>query len=118
VLPVEGTPLDYREPKQIGAAKLNHCLTGVTRDAQGIATATFFRPGLGHEISLWFDKGFHFLVVYSGDAIEAPEARKRLAIEPMTCGSDGFNHPEWGTVGLEAGGERHGTFGIRPTKRP
>jgi len=34
-----------------------------------------------------------------GDAI-ADAPRRALAIEPMTCATDAFNHPEWGLTRL------------------
>ena len=41
------------------------------------------------------DRSFSPVVVYTGDAIiDCP--RRALAIEPMTCATDAFNHPEWG----------------------
>ena len=38
-----------------------------------------------------------------------------LAIEPMSCASDGFNHPEWGLTRLSTRDVWVGTWGVRAT---
>jgi aldose 1-epimerase len=58
------------------------------------------------------DRSFSALVIYSGDAI-ADAPRRALAIEPMTCASDAFNHPEWGLKRLEPGSSFGGQFAVR-----
>ena len=40
------------------------------------------------------DGAFPRLSSIHGDAI-ADAPRRALAIEPMTCATDAFNHPEW-----------------------
>jgi aldose 1-epimerase len=57
------------------------------------------------------DRSFSSIVVYTGDAIvDAP--RRALAIEPMTCASDAFNHPEWGLKRLAPGDTFVGRFAV------
>jgi len=95
VIPAEGTEWDYRTFRPIGASRFNHCYVNLERDGEGMAKATLRQAGGGREIDVVMDRSFSALVVYSGDAIaEAP--RRALALEPMTCASDAFNHPEWG----------------------
>jgi aldose 1-epimerase len=37
-------------------------------------------------VVLWADASFRYLMVYTGDTIEAvPRRRRAIAIEPMTC---------------------------------
>jgi aldose 1-epimerase len=58
------------------------------------------------------DRAFFAVVVYSGDAVaEAPRAA--LAIEPMTCASDAFNHPDWGLKRLVSGETFSGRYRIQ-----
>jgi aldose 1-epimerase len=50
--------------------------------------------------------------MYTGDAI-TNAARRALAIEPMTCATDAFNHPDWGLQRLEPGDSFSGRYRIR-----
>ena len=95
VLDVKGTEWDFRHPRRVGNRRFNHCYIGLERDANGTATASLQHEGSGRRIDIVMDRSFSAIVVYTGDAIaEAP--RRALAIEPMTCATDAFNHPEWG----------------------
>ncbi|MBP8116943.1 MAG: hypothetical protein KAY09_04350 [Nitrospira sp.] len=95
VLDVKGTEWDFRNPRRVGPRRFNHCYIGLERDADGMATASLHHEGSGRRIDIVMDRSFSAIVVYTGDAIaEAP--RRALAIEPMTCATDAFNHPEWG----------------------
>ena len=95
ILNVTGTPWDYRQSHPIGHQRFNHCYVQFERDAQGRAMASLHNPRNGRAIDITMDSAFSALVVYTGDAIpDAPRAA--VAIEPMTCASDAFNHPEWG----------------------
>jgi len=95
VLPVAGTGWDYRTYRSIGGQRLNHCYMQLVRDPEGMATASLRNRVNGRVIEVVMDRSFFAVVVYTGDAIgNAP--RRALAIEPMTCATDAFNHPEWG----------------------
>lgn len=111
VLPVP-EELDFRRPRTVGATVLNTCYRTLERDADGLARAVLRHPVTGRTVTVWIDRAFDYLVVYSGDAIAAPHARRALAIEPMTCGTDAFNRPEWGLIRLEPGGEASGSWGV------
>lgn len=63
--------------------------------ATGYSTASLRNPASGRTVDIIMDRSFSAVVVYTGDAI-ADAPRRALAIEPMTCASDAFNHPEWG----------------------
>jgi aldose 1-epimerase len=66
----------------------------------GMARATLQHQASGRRIEVEMDRSFSAIVVYTGDAIvDAP--RRALAIEPMTCATDAFNHPEWGLKRLQ-----------------
>ena len=115
VLSVAGSSLDFRTIKKIGTAKFNHCFTKLRRDENGMSRAFLRNPDTKQRITIWMDKAFDFLVVYTGEAIPAPFSRKAIAIEPMTCGTDAFNHEdssEWGLIKLEPGTSVNGSFGI------
>ena len=112
ILSVASTPWDYRRFRGIGRQRFNHCYVQLERDVQGIATVSLRHPASGHVIDLMMDPVFSAVVVYTGDAItDAPRAA--LAIEPMTCASDAFNHPDWGLKRLVPGETFSGKYRIQ-----
>lgn len=95
IMSAAGTPWDYRQFRAVGRQRFNHCYVHLERDAQKMATASLRHAASGRVIDVVMDSAFSAVVVYTGDAIvEAPRAA--LAIEPMTCATDAFNHPGWG----------------------
>lgn len=112
VLPVDGTAFDFRAPRQIGQTVLNTCFLNPVRDADGLVRVVLASPEAGRTVTVWMDDAFDFVVLYSGDPLPDSHRRRSLAIEPMTCGSDAFNYPEWGLVALDAGASFGGTWGV------
>lgn len=113
ILDVKDTSWDYRRFRRIGGQRFNHCYVNLERDEEGMATATLRHGPSNRAIDIVMDASFSAVVVYTGDAIaEAPRAA--LAIEPMTCATDAFNHPEWGLKRLEPGGACSGRYQVRP----
>lgn len=112
VIGAAGTDWDYRDYRRIGSRRFNHCYVQLERDAEGMATASLRHAGSGRSIDILMDRSFSALVVYTGDAIvDAP--RRALAIEPMTCATDAFNHPEWGLKPLVPEGTFVGRYTVR-----
>jgi aldose 1-epimerase len=85
---VAGTPFDFRAPRAIGGTRLDHALTGLSRDAAGRAWARL--RGTGAELRFWASEGYGWLQVFSGDTLGPDRARRALAIEPMTCPPNAF----------------------------
>ncbi len=112
ILPVSGTDWDYRTFRPIGARRFNHCYVRLERDTNGIATASLRHARSGRTIDVAMDRSFSSVVIYTGDAI-AGDARRAVAIEPMTCATDAFNHPEWGLQQLAPGQTFSGRYSIR-----
>ncbi|MEK6786550.1 MAG: hypothetical protein AABY61_13810 [Nitrospirota bacterium] len=112
ILNVTGTPWDYRQFRKIGHQRFNHCYLQLERDAQGMATASLRHTARDRAIDITMDPAFSAVVVYTGDAI-ADAPRAALAIEPMTCASDAFNHPEWGLKRLVSGETFSGSYRIQ-----
>lgn len=112
ILSVAGTPWDYRRFGEIGRQRFNHCYVQLERDAQGMATTSLRNLARGHVIDITMDHAFSAVVVYTGDAI-ADAPRAALAIEPMTCASDAFNHPDWGLKRLVPGETFSGHYNVR-----
>jgi aldose 1-epimerase len=103
--PVEGTELDFWEPKPIGGVELDHCFTDLVRDDDGRA-----RARVGEIATLWVDESFPYLMVFTGDPL--PDvARRSLAVEPMTCAPNAFRSGD-GLVRLEPGQAHVGSWGI------
>ena len=110
VLPVAGTEFDFQQPRPLGKTVLNICYLQPQRDPDGL-----LRIRLSAEdkaATVWMDAAFDFVVLYSGDPLPPDHSRRALAIEPMTCGADAFNHPEWGLVTLVPGETLTGSWGV------
>jgi aldose 1-epimerase len=87
--PVEGTPYDFRRPRPIGTTRLDHALTGLSRDGDGRARACLAADG-GARLGLWAGQGYKWLQVFTGDPLGPDLRRKAVAIEPMTCPPNAF----------------------------
>lgn len=109
VIPVAGSEWDCRVMRPVGGRRFNHCYLRVERTQDGLATASLRNPGNGRTIDVTMDQAFTAIVVYTGDAIPG-HARQALAIEPMTCATDAFNHPEWGLTALAPGATCSGRY--------
>ena len=116
IYPVSDTPWDYRRFRPIAQQRFNHCYVNLERDAKGVATAALRHIPSRRTITITMDSAFSAVVVYTGDAI-ADAPRAALAIEPMTCASDAFNHPEWGLKRLFPGETFSGCWGVDDSSR-
>ena len=116
IYPVQNTPWDYRRFRPIARQRFNHCYVNLERDAEGIATASLRHISSNRTITITMDSAFSAVVAYTGDAI-ADAPRAALAIEPMTCASDAFNHPEWGLTRLVPGDTFSGCWGVDDSTR-
>ena len=106
--PVDGTELDFREPKPIGGVVLDHCFTDLVRNEDGRA-----RARVGELATVWVDDRFPYLMVFTGDPL--PDvARRSIAVEPMTCPPNSFRSGE-GLIRLEPGQSHAGSWGISPS---
>jgi aldose 1-epimerase len=112
VLPVDGTPMDFREPRAIGSTVFNTCYLNPVRDSDGRLRIRLASSDSGKSLAVWMDEAFNYVVLYSGDPLPESHRRRSLAIEPMTCGSDAFNHPEWGLSVLSPGQSLSGAWGV------
>jgi aldose 1-epimerase len=106
---VTGTPQDFREPRRMRNSLVNHAYTGLSRDADGRATARLSADG--RTVSLWADASFPWLQVYTADEVPGADRRMGLAVEPMTCPPNAFatGHD---VIDLKAGHTVSGSWGI------
>jgi aldose 1-epimerase len=110
---VSGTDYDFRAGRPIGAIKLDHAFTGLSRGSDGRAWARL--TGARRTVSLWAGDGYDWLQVFSGDALIPERRRKALAIEPMTCPPNSFVSGE-GLLALDPGESVARSWGIQVSR--
>jgi aldose 1-epimerase len=113
---VAGTAVDFRAAREIGATRLDHAFTDLTRDPDGLARVLLEAPG-GRRLTLWCDPAYRWLQVFSGDALPAPAGRRSLAVEPMTGPPDAFRSGE-DLIVLQPGDTFTAGWGIDVTGLP
>jgi len=111
--PVKGTEYDFRQPRAIGATRLDHALTGLSRGGDGRSWAYLAADGAaGPRVGLWAGEGYRWLKGFTGDPLGPDRRRKAVAIEPMTCPPNAFVTGNDLLV-LEPGDEVTHTWGIQ-----
>jgi len=86
VVPVEGTPYDFREPRPIGTTEIDYTFTQLRRGDDGRFTLTLRHPSEQRAVALWVDESYDYVEVFTGDALPDPARRRRgLGVEPMTA---------------------------------
>lgn len=111
-LPVENTSWDFRKRQEIGDRKILTCYSNLKTDRDGKARVRLLNKQNGQMVLLTLDDQFKYLVAYTGDAITEPWGRYSVALEPMTCAPDAFNHPECGLKVLSPNEIFTGSFEI------
>ena len=119
---VDRTEYDFRQPRPIGATKLDTAFTDLERDEDGVARVELRRPD--HDgpdrdgrdrcggVTLWVDERYPYLMLYTGD--DRPDVNRRsLAVEPMTCPPNAFRSGD-DLIVLEPGDSFQGSWGIGP----
>ncbi len=106
-----GTEYDFRQPRAIGAARLDHAFTDLERDAAGVASVELANPESGAALTLWVDASYPYVMLFTGDL---PDVQRRgLAVEPMTCPPNAFRSGE-GLSASSPGTCVTSTWGITP----
>jgi aldose 1-epimerase len=88
---VAGSPYDFRRGREVGGTVLDTTYTDLVREPDGLARVRLARAD-GREVTLWADRRWTHLQVFTGETLPAPERRRSLAVEPMTCAPDAFNN--------------------------
>ncbi|HTW15988.1 MAG TPA: aldose 1-epimerase family protein [Nocardioides sp.] len=112
--PVAGTAWDLRGGRPLRGLVLDTAYGCLGRRLDGRAVAVLADPEGAHEVALWVDEAFPYLMVYSADQVRDPGRRRRaVAVEPMSCPPQAFRT---GTdvVHLEPGEGWRGRWGILP----
>ena len=109
---VDGTQVDFRSSRTIGATRLDTCFTGVSRDHD---RRWRVRVGAGDRVAeLWGDEAFGYVQAYTGDTLEPASRRRRaIAIEPMTCLPNAFATGR-DVIALDPGARWSAAWGIAP----
>lgn len=108
ILDVSDAGVDYQSPRVIGAQVIDNCF--VTPQGE---TPTVVLSGATLDVNVWMDAtAYPNCVLFTGDTLVDGRKRRALAIEPMSCTSDGFNHEEWGLTRLSPGATWSGAWGV------
>ncbi|WP_245966186.1 aldose 1-epimerase family protein [Sphaerisporangium album] len=84
---VEGTPLDFRVPRPIGATVADHAFTGLDAGPDGVTRVRLRgADGAGVQIA-WEAAAMPWVQVCTGTGF----GYQGIAVEPMTCPPDAFN---------------------------
>jgi aldose 1-epimerase len=112
---VRDTELDFRMARPIRSTRLDTAFTDLSRDADGRASVLVRDPATDQGVALWMDDRHGYVQVFTGDGLPV-DARRALAVEPMTAPPDAFNSGE-GLVVLDPAGterdEHSASWGIR-----
>ena len=109
---VTGSDFDFRTGRKIGRTVLDHALTVLTTDTEGLAWARL--SGSAAKIAVWLGPGYRWLQVFTGDPLDEGARRRALAIEPMTCPPNAFvTGTDLATV--EPGGGVAYSWGVQAT---
>jgi aldose 1-epimerase len=107
---VGGTDYNFLQPKRIGSIRLDHAFTDLERDEGGFARVELRDPDHGTQVSLWVDRSYPYLMLFTGDLL--PNVNRRsLAVEPMSCPPNAFR-TGIALIRLEPGSSFTGEWGI------
>jgi aldose 1-epimerase len=81
---------DFRSPRQIGNAEIDHAYTGLSRGADGLATVRV-TDAAGSGVEMSWDAACPWVQIHTADKPDPVQSRLGLAVEPMTCAPDAFN---------------------------
>jgi aldose 1-epimerase len=110
--PVDGTPYDFRRPREIGSTTLDDAFTDLVRGTDGRARVELRDPRSRAGLDLWVDESYRYLMLFTGDRL--PDVRRRsIAVEPMTCPPNAFRTGE-DLVRLEPGESFSSAWGVVP----
>jgi aldose 1-epimerase len=110
---VEEATLDFREARPIASTTLDHCFTDLERDGEGVARVELAAPDGGERLTLWLDRSYGYVMVFTGDPL--PDvARRSIAVEPMTCPPNAFGTGE-SVIALEPDTPSSASWGITPS---
>jgi aldose 1-epimerase len=111
--PVEGTDLDFLQPRAVGDTELDTCFSDLERGEDHIARVVLADPATGTSTTLWVDEAYDYLMLYTGDT-RPDVSRRSLAVEPMSCPPQAFRTGE-SVIVLAPGESTAASWGISPS---
>ena len=72
---VDGTELDFRTSRPIGATRIDNGFTQLERDDAGIARVTLTGPS-GDGVAVWLDRSYPYVMLSTGDVL--PDVARRV----------------------------------------
>jgi aldose 1-epimerase len=107
---VESTDCDFRTPRHIGSIILDTAFTDLERGQDGLARVELRDPDRGTQVSLWVDRHYRYVMLFTGDPL--PDVRRRsLGVEPMTCPPNAFRTGD-ALIRLDPGSSFTSAWGI------
>ena len=100
-VPVEGTQLDFRQPRRLGELVLDDACTGLLPGTDGRIRVVLRAPD-GRSTQLWTEAPARWLQLFTGDTLGPDRRRRGLAVEPMTAPANALASGE-GLVLLASG---------------
>ena len=82
---VEGTAYDFRQARPVGDLVVDAAYTDLTADEVVLAASDG-----GRRVTLWWDRSYRWVMIFTGDTLEPARRRRSLAVEPMTCAPNAF----------------------------
>lgn len=106
---------DFRAPRTIGSAEIDHAYTGLARDAAGQAVVRV-TDASGTGVAMSWGAACPWVQVHTADKPDPAVSRLGLAVEPMTCAPDAFNADAYdydaGLIVIEPGGSADASWRI------
>jgi aldose 1-epimerase len=107
---VDADRFDFRAPRRIADARIDHAFTDLESAPGGRATVRV-TDGQGSGVGMAWGKDCAWVQVHTADLPEESRSRRGLAVEPMTCPPDAFNS-ENALILLDPGSTAAGTWSI------
>jgi aldose 1-epimerase len=109
---VADTDFDLRSARVLGDTELDTCFTDLERTDDDRVSVDLAAPAESRLVSIWADRVFGYLMVYTGHTLDPVERRRQgLAIEPMTCPPNAFQSGR-DVVRLDPDSRWTGSWGI------
>jgi aldose 1-epimerase len=107
--------MDFRQPRQLGAAVIDACFGDLRPGPTGRAETVLRDSAAGSELRVWQLAGY--MHVFTGDTL-ARDRRHSIALEPVETITNAFNRAEFASaLRIHPGRRRRFRFGVsyRPT---
>ena len=91
---VDGTPFDFRRPRQLGETAIDHAFTDFHTTPGEDQASVRLRDPLGIGVAMTWGEACPWVQLHTADHAIPERHRIGLAVEPMTCPPNAFNSGE------------------------